>query len=172
MSEIQKPLPVFLKAIVLCLLLAWSGAAFAGAPHGGKEKKSGSKKEEKSSSKEEGGHGKSASESDATKNLYIKIPPLILPIIGDNGVEQIVSIIVLIEASSKDSSAEITDVVPRLNDAFVTELYGTLDRREKMKNGVIDVTYIKQRLTDITVKIVGENKVKNVLIQGVSQRQS
>jgi len=62
--------------------------------------------------------------------------------------------------------------VPRLNDGFVTALYGSLDRREHMKNGVVDISYFKQKLMDIAVKITGPDKVKDVLIQGISQHQS
>jgi flagellar basal body-associated protein FliL len=105
------------------------------------------------------------------QNHYIKIPALILPVIGDSGVEQIVSIVVVLEANSDDDVAAINELVPRINDAFMTQLYGSLDRREHMKNGVLDVNYIKQKLTDTANKIAGPDKIKNVLIQGISQHQ-
>ena len=115
---------------------------------------------------------KTVSETDMVKTHYVKIPALILPVIGDNGVEQIVSIVVLIEATSKESADSINEAAPRINDAFITELYGSLDRRERMKNGLLDVVYLKQRMTELAVKITGPDKIKDILIQGVSQHQS
>ena len=106
---------------------------------------------------------------DPNKPHYIKISPLILPVIGDKGVEQIVSIVIVIEAQSKEAADQIIELSPRLNDAFLTDLYGSIDRREKMGNGLLDIAHVKDRLTTISLKILGADKFKSLLIQGVSQ---
>lgn len=107
---------------------------------------------------------------DPNRPHYVKIAPLILPLVGDNGIEQTISIVVVIEATSKEAADNILELSPRLNDAFITDLYGTIDRREKMRNGLLDVAYIKDRLSKLCTKILGDDKVKDILIQGVTQR--
>ena len=126
------------------------------------------KKETKS---EGGGHGAAADTSnDPNRPQYVKISPLILPMIGDNGVEQVVSLIIVIEVQSKDIATEVIGMSPKLNDAFLTDLYGAIDRRDRMRNGLLDVSYIKERLTKLTVGIMGPDKIKGILVQGITQR--
>lgn len=122
----------------------------------------------------EGGHGGGASEAaeseDPNKPQYVKISPLILPMIGDNGVEQVVSLVIVLEVSSKDTATEVISMSPKLNDAYLTDLYGAIDRRDRMRNGLLDVAYIKQRINTLTQQIMGPDKVKGILVQGITQR--
>lgn len=107
---------------------------------------------------------------DPNRPQYVKISPLILPMIGDNGVEQVVSLVIVLEVVSKDTATEVIGMSPKLNDAFITDLYGAIDRRDRMKNGLLDVSYIKDRLNNLTQKIMGPDKVKGILVQGITQR--
>jgi len=107
---------------------------------------------------------------DPNKPRYVKISPLLLPVIGDKGIEQIVSIVIVIETPNKAAADEVIQRSPRLNDAFLTDLYGALDRRDKMVNGLLNIANIKDRLTQISQKILGDDNFKSILIQGVSQR--
>ncbi len=107
--------------------------------------------------------------ADPNRPQYVKISPLILPLIGDNGVEQIISLIVAIEVPNKEAGDKIIEVSPRLNDAFMADLYGSLDRRENMKNGLLDVTHIKERLTKVSTRVLGADKFKEILVQAVTQ---
>jgi flagellar basal body-associated protein FliL len=125
----------------------------------------------KSDSHGDGGHGNQAmTDDDPNRPQYVKISPLILPMIGDNGVEQIVSLVIVIEVSSRDVATEVISKSPRINDAFLTDLYGAIDRRERMRNGLLDVTYLKDRLTKLVIEIMGADKIKGVLVQGITQR--
>lgn len=148
----------FLAILALAMGLA-AGTAFAGG-HGGDDK-----------GKELSEAGKAAyAGEDPNKPRYVKIAPLILPVIGDNGIEQIVSLVVIIEAANKDSAEQIIELSPRLNDAFITDLYGSIDRREMMGNGLVNVAHIKDRLTVLSDKILGKDKYKSILVQGINQR--
>ena len=154
----------------LVILMVALGAGFAATAKADDATAKDDKKTEKVENKDD---KKSAEDTKADdKTHYVKVAPIILPVIGDNGVEQIVSIVAVIQASSKDAADKITDVVPRINDAFITQLYGSMDRRERMKDGLIDVGYLKQKMLDMTQKITGPDKVKDLLIQGVNQRQA
>lgn len=115
------------------------------------------------------GHGETAAE-DPNKPQYVKISPLILPMIGDNGVEQVVSLVIVLEVVSRDTATEVIGMSPKLNDAYLTDLYGAIDRRDRMRNGLLDVAYIKDRLNNLTQKIMGPDKVKGILVQGITQR--
>ncbi len=159
----------WIKILLFSLLIAGVGyiPAYAGGG-GGDAKKSDSHGGGKSSG---GGHGNESMTSD-DPNLpqYVKISPLILPMIGDNGVEQIVSLVIVIEVSTRDVATEVISKSPRINDAFLTDLYGAIDRRERMRNGLLDVTYLKERLTKLVIEIMGPDKIKGVLVQGITQR--
>jgi hypothetical protein len=44
-----------------------------------------------------------------------------------------------------------------------------LNKQVAMEQGVLKVGYVKQRLNDISVKVLGEGVVKGVLLQMVQQ---
>ncbi len=143
--------------------------AFAGGHGAAPKKDSGGHGEAKKGG--DGGHGSAADTSDdPSRPQYVKISPLILPMIGDNGVEQVVSLVIVIEVQSRDIATEVIGMSPKLNDAFITDLYGAIDRRDRMRNGLLDVSYIKERLTKLTVGIMGPDKIKGILVQGITQR--
>ncbi|HRJ12943.1 MAG TPA: hypothetical protein PKW15_06855 [Alphaproteobacteria bacterium] len=137
----------FVVAIFLAATPAWAGEAASGGD----------------------GHGETAAE-DPNKPQYVKISPLILPLIGDNGVEQVVSLVIVLEVNTRDIATEVIGMSPKLNDAFITDLYGAIDRRDRMRNGLLDVAYIKERLNKLTQQIMGPDKVKGILVQGITQR--
>jgi hypothetical protein len=76
----------------------------------------------------------------------------------------------MLEVATKDDATAVIQMSPRLNDAFITDLYGAIDRRERMSNGLINVAHIKDRMMNLAAKIMGQGKVLNILVQGVTQR--
>lgn len=101
---------------------------------------------------------------------FVQLDPMILPIIGDTGIMQNVSLVVSIEVPDEASAAEVKRLSPRLKDAFIQDMYGALNRKSAMQNGVIQVNTIKQRLNNVSVKVLGKDKVNDVLLQIVQQR--
>ena len=65
---------------------------------------------------------------------------------------------------------EVERLSPRLKDAFIQDMYGALNRKGSMENGVLQVSPIKERLNKISVKVLGKEKVNDVLLQIVQQR--
>lgn len=102
---------------------------------------------------------------------FVQLDPLIFPVIGETGVTQTVSLVVSIEVGSKEAAAEVERLSPRLKDAFIQDMYGALNRKDSMEKGVLKVAPLKARLNRVSVKVLGEEMVKDVLLQVVQQRR-
>ncbi len=131
------------------------GEVEKGAEEHGKQASKGGKK---------GGHGEGG------EAQFVKLDPLILPIIDNNGLTQVVSLVIAIEVSDEESKKTVEQLVPRLNDAFIQDLYGVLSDKSAIRSGVLQVGYIKDRLNKITVRVLGEDMGTDVLLQVVQQR--
>lgn len=113
--------------------------------------------------KKDDGHGAAIS--------YVELDALILPIVDQKGVSQTVSMVVTIEVASPEAAAKVTELGPRLKDAYIQEMYGALNKHEALVDGVVQVSPIKERLTSISHKVMGEGVVQDVLLQAVQQRR-
>lgn len=101
---------------------------------------------------------------------FVQMSPLVLPIVDKNGVSQIVSLVISLEVKDELSAKEVEKYTPRLKDAYIQDMYGVLTRQAAMEGGVVQVGYIKNRLNMITAKVLGKDKVNDVLLQVVQQR--
>lgn len=112
--------------------------------------------------KEGDGHGK--------KLIYVKMDPLNLPIVDETGISQIVSLVVSLEVGDTEHEKRIREIMPRIQDAYIQNMYGILNQHAALKGGIVQVGMIKERLHQITEKVVGEGAVNEVLLQVVNQR--
>ena len=96
--------------------------------------------------------------------------PLVLPIVDKNGVSQVISLVVSIEVKDEISAKEVERLSPRLKDAYIQDMYGVLTKQAAMEGGVVQVGYIKNRLNTVTLKVLGKDLVRDVLLQVVQQR--
>ena len=101
---------------------------------------------------------------------FVELDPLILPIIDETGVAQVVSIVIVIEVSSASIGNDVKKYSPRLKDAYIQEMYGILNEHAALRGGVIQVSMLKDRLKTISRRVLGEDKVVDVLLQVVQQR--
>ncbi|TAL31813.1 MAG: flagellar basal body-associated FliL family protein [Alphaproteobacteria bacterium] len=100
---------------------------------------------------------------------YVELKPLVLPIITERGLTQQVSLLVSLEIPYGKGD-EIRAMAPKLADAYISDLYGALGNNEALlKGGVVDVTAIKERLSADTIKVLGPDKVHEVLLQVMQQ---
>ena len=120
--------------------------------------------EAKEAKKHDDGHGGKRDQS------FVEFDPLILPIVDETGVSQVVSMVVVIEATGSDAAAIITKLQPKLKDAYIQEMYGVLNKQAALKGGVVQVGMIKSRLNAITQRVLGEGVASDVLLQVVQQR--
>lgn len=109
---------------------------------------------------------------DPNAPLYVEISPFIVPVLGPNGPEEMVSLVVTLEvAPGEGRTTYIRQRLPRLNDAYVQALYGALDRKTVKRGDVVDVMLVKQKLLRATERILGPGYVNDVLVQAVAQRK-
>ena len=72
--------------------------------------------------------------------------------------------------ASPEDAAAVQSLTPRLNDAYIQDMYGILSDQAALKGGVIQVGMIKSRLNKISAEVLGEDIVSDVLLQVVQQR--
>lgn len=112
-----------------------------------------------------GGHGEGADVQ------YVEMQPLVLPIIDDNGVSQVVSLVMVLEVNDVGTAGEVRRLEPRLKDAYLQDMYGVLNKEAAMGDGgVVEVAKIKARLNKVTERVLGKGVVNDVLLQVVQQR--
>lgn len=116
-----------------------------------------------------GGGGKDA---ELTGIQYVELDPLLLPIIDDSGITQQVSLIVKLEIEDPAQLADVEAKTPKIVDAFVSDLYGALSNTNaSMENGVLRLDRIKSRLRKTANRVMGEDKINDVLLQVVQQHR-
>lgn len=113
------------------------------------------------------GHGGEHGES---PYQFVQLDPLILPIVDENGVNQVVNMTVVLEVADQSAADRVNAMAPKLKDAYIQDMYGVLNRHAALKGGVIQVSQIKQRLNAISHHVLGEDQVNDVLLQVVQQR--
>lgn len=118
------------------------------------------------------GETKKAEKEQKVEDLhFVEMSPLILPIIGSNGISQTISVVVTLEVNGEKHSETVKMKKPRLSDAFLQDMYGSLSRQAALSGGVVKVSTIKKRLNRVSQKVLGPDMVNDVLIQVVQQRK-
>lgn len=157
---------------ILALLVLGGGAAgayffllapkdaVASAPEPEEHEKQAKKEKEKA---HDGGHGSSSVN-------FVRLDPLVLPIIDGDGVSQVVSLVIVLEVEDQFIATEVRRMQPRLKDAYIQEMYGVLNKKAALEGGVLRVDEIKNRLNAISAKVMGEDTINDVLLEVVQQR--
>ncbi len=113
----------------------------------------------------------SSSESEgASGKEYVKMDPLVLPIVDNDGVHQVISMVVSIEVETVNEAEKVKRLRPKLTDAYIQDMYGSLHKHAALQGGIVRVDLIKKRLNKVTDKILGEDIHSDVLLQVVQQR--
>ena len=97
---------------------------------------------------------------------FVTMDVLVIPVFQGEKVAATVQIQLKLEAASVENATEIARLLPRLNDAFLRDLYGFLPRHLR-KEKRLDVALIKDRLQLAGDKVAGPGVIKSVLVQGV-----
>ena len=161
---------MMIMAVVLLALLGGGGAGayfyFFNKPAEaaiGDEAKKADEAHKEAKKGEKGDHGESATQ-------FVELDPLILTIVDNEGVQQVLSLVIALEVSGPSQADEVKALKPRLKDAYIQDLYGVLNEHAALKGGVVQVGAIKERLNIATKKVMGEDVVDDVLLQVVQQR--
>lgn len=106
----------------------------------------------------------------APKPNFVKIDPIILPLIEQNNVTRFVTVVITLEMPVDDAILKVGLVKPRLMDALFTELHSLFSMRMVREQGP-DSPLVKQRVKLVSERILGAGTVDAVLVQGVSQQR-
>ncbi|MCG8511167.1 MAG: hypothetical protein MI741_18260 [Rhodospirillales bacterium] len=99
---------------------------------------------------------------------FIDMDPLVVPVFAGDKVVGTIQIQLKLETMGAENEEHINLIMPRLNDAFLRELYTYIPRLLR-KEGSVDVFMIKQRLQRVAVKVAGKERIDNVLVQSVTE---
>jgi flagellar FliL protein len=157
--------------IVVAMLLLGGGGFAAFTFLGGKTAEASVDPKQTAKDKKKSESNKSKAETDALVS-FVKMDPLTLPVVDKTGVVQIVNISITLEVENAEKAKEVEKFAPRLKDAYIQDMYGALSSTQAMNQGVVDVEAVKKRLNAVTQKIMGEDIVRDVLLQAVQQRKA
>lgn len=102
---------------------------------------------------------------------YVEMAPIILPIIERDGISQTISVVISVQVANEAKAEEVRQKMPRLADAYLSDMYGTLSKHSAMESGVIKVSMLKSRLSAITHRVLGEGVAEDVLLQVLQQHK-
>ncbi len=158
--------------MVLAATLAFASPAFS-AEHGGGEKPKAEKKADGHGGEKKKGKEKAAYDvTDGPANsFYLKLDPMIMPVLGKNNVQETVSMIVALQISEQKNIQEVSHLIPKIKDAYMSALYGNLNKAAYRNGQFLDVTKLKNKLLLVTESFADKKVIQDVLIQGVSQRR-
>jgi flagellar basal body-associated protein FliL len=102
--------------------------------------------------------------------IYVRLSPMVLPIINDEGVEQLVTLQITLDVKDFDTADTIHTYMPRVTDALMQALYGGLGEGSLQNGKLVDVAKVKAKAMTAVASIVGADGVHDVLITDVGQR--
>lgn len=152
-----------LMPLILCsfLLLGAAGLpAQSWASGGGSEAKKGDKEKEKDSGPVFG----------AGDLVYVKLEPMVIPVISDNGAQQLVTFIIQLHVKNFSAADKLRSRLPQLTDAIFTALYGGLGQGSLRTGHQINIPKVKRRIVEAVDKTIEPNLIEDVLLGGIGQR--
>ena len=164
----SKRSPFALVALLAIALLSWSCAPAYAAEHA----------ESGGGGEEEGGKKGAKDDKDGVITggrfkgdlIYVHIQPMVVPVINENGAEQIVTMIIDLQVKNFDAADTMHSNMPRVQDAILRTLYGGLGQGTLKKGHLVNIAKIKAKIHTAVELALGQDLVDDVLIQGVAQR--
>ncbi len=101
--------------------------------------------------------------------VFIPMDPLFLPIFDPDTGNKTFTLMFSLEIHDVDDATVVHSNVPRLSDAYIGLLYGSLQERGLVRTGgFVDMPRVKEELALVSNEVLGSDIVKDVLIQKVS----
>ena len=97
----------------------------------------------------------------------IEFDPLYIPIFRGDKVAATIQIQFKLETQGEDNKARITKLLPRINDAFLRDLYVFIPELLK-KTDKIDPKAIMKRMHQVGARVTGKDVIKGVVVQSVA----
>lgn len=96
------------------------------------------------------------------KPISIRLDPLVVSIQRNGIVEKHIGFVIVLEVGNSAAQAKVQDLMPKLNDAFVTDINALASLPHAADNG-IDADALKRRLGASCVRVLGPDVVKNIV---------
>lgn len=90
--------------------------------------------------------------------------PLLIPVLKGNRVEKYLILKLSIEAAPETDVEEVTNDIPRVNDAVLREAY--LFAKENSGTQNVDMEALRARLLPVIKAILGDKKITGLYITG------
>ncbi|CAE7881968.1 unnamed protein product [Symbiodinium necroappetens] len=100
--------------------------------------------------------------------VYVSLTPLVVPVIENNRVTHHLTLAISVEVAGASGDAKLREAMPRVIDAFTTELYGLMSL-EFVREGGVELPLVKQRLILVGERELGPEVVTDVLIEAVDR---
>ena len=101
---------------------------------------------------------------------YVRMEPMVIPVISDNGAQQLVTFIIQLQVKDFSAAERLQSRMPQLTDAIFTALYGGLGQGSLRQGHQVVIPKVKKRIIDAVDKTFEPGLVEDVLIGGVGQR--
>jgi len=108
-----------------------------------------------------GGEGEGAVETDGP--IYVRMDPMTAPVYRKDRVRYYIFLTVNLLMADAEAKQNAYKLMPKLRDAFLRELHGDSILREDGPKG-LDLYALKKRLMNQARKVLGKEKVSDVLI--------
>ncbi len=95
---------------------------------------------------------------------YIELKPITVPFVRDGKFAHYVVLVVHIEVANETAMSKVKAYMPKLRDAFVSELHALAAVRPASQK-LINVARVKARLMAGTERVLGPDVVRDVLVQ-------
>lgn len=106
------------------------------------------------------------------KYQFVELQPLILPVVNQEGLSQMVTMVVALEVKDNKTAEKVRGMMPQLTDAMLSDLYGSLNYRVIGDNGVIRTEPLRKEIDRVARRMIGDENVSDVLLQVVLQRKT
>lgn len=103
--------------------------------------------------------------------LFVNIETLNVTVIRNRRVDKHILLQVTLEVANEEARVLVSKTLPRIKDAFIREMYDYYAILPPNQRG-INVEVIKKRLKRAADRVMGDDSIKNVLIQGAVERES
>lgn len=100
---------------------------------------------------------------------YIEMPPMNVSVVRNGRVTSMYAALVVLEVKTPEDEARIKDMMPKLQDAFLSYLFKLSSMTSKFD--LANLEFVKERLRTIANTQLGDPAVNAVLIQSTFERQ-
>jgi flagellar basal body-associated protein FliL len=96
------------------------------------------------------------------KLIPVRLDPLVVSIQRNGIVEKHIGFVIVLEVADAASQVKVQDMVPKLTDAFVSDINALANLPHAADTG-IDQEALKRRITASCTRVLGPDVVKNVV---------